>query len=94
MEIVDNRAVIATFGVAAVGISINKIHHVVLVEPGKSFIRVVQSIGRGLRKSNTKDSVTIWDIASKCKFSNNHMNKRKSIYNKVKYPYEIKKVQY
>jgi len=94
MEIVDNRVVIATFGVAAVGINIGKINHVVLVEPGKSFIRVVQSIGRGLRKTNDKDEVVIWDVASKCKFSNNHMNKRKAIYNKVKYPYEIKKVQY
>lgn len=94
MEIVDNRVVIATYGVAAVGISINRINHVVLVEPGKSFIRVVQSIGRGLRKSNTKDHVTIWDIASRCKFSNNHLNKRKQIYQKVQYPYEVKKVTY
>jgi superfamily II DNA or RNA helicase len=94
MELVDNRVVVATYGVAAVGISINRINHVVLVEPGKSFIRVVQSIGRGLRKSNTKDHVTIWDIASKCRFSNNHLNKRKQIYSKVQYPYEVKKVTY
>ena len=94
MEIVDNRVVVATFGVAAVGISINKIHHVVLVEPGKSFIRVVQSIGRGLRKSDTKNSVTIWDIASRCKFSNNHLNRRKDIYKKVQYPFQVQKVKY
>jgi superfamily II DNA or RNA helicase len=94
MELVENRVVIATYGVAAVGISINRIFNVVLVEPGKSFIRVVQSIGRGLRKSNTKDHVTIWDIASKCKFSNNHLLKRKQIYQKVQYPYEVKKVTY
>lgn len=94
MELVDNRVAIATYGVAAVGISINRIHHVVLVEPGKSFIRVIQSIGRGLRKSNTKDHVTIWDIASKCKFSNNHLNRRKQIYQKVQYPYEVKKITY
>ena len=66
----------------------------VLFEPGKSFIRVIQSIGRGLRKSQDKDSVNIYDVASKCKFSNNHMKKRVEIYKKVKYPYQVQSITY
>ena len=42
----DNKVIIATFGVAAVGINIPRIFNLVLIEPGKSFVRTIQSIGR------------------------------------------------
>ncbi len=60
--------IIATYGVAAVGINLPRIFNLVLIEPGKSFVRVIQSIGRGIRKAEDKDSVMIWDITSSCKF--------------------------
>ena len=44
------KIIVATYGVAAVGINIPRIFNLVLVEPGKSFVRVIQSIGRGIRK--------------------------------------------
>lgn len=94
MEIVDNRVVVATFGVASVGISINRIFNVVLIEPGKSFIRVIQSIGRGLRMAGDKSHVRIFDVCSQMRFSNNHMKKRQDFYKKVKYSYTKTKVQY
>ena len=50
-----NHVVIATYGVAAVGINIPRIFNLVLIEPGKSFVRVIQSIGRGVRKAKDKD---------------------------------------
>ena len=50
-----NMVVIATYGVAAVGINIPRIFNLVLIEPGKSFVRVIQSIGRGIRKAKDKD---------------------------------------
>ena len=55
-----NHVVIATYGVAAVGINIPRIFNLVLIEPGKSFVRVIQSIGRGVRKAKDKDFVQIW----------------------------------
>lgn len=90
----ENQVLIATYGVAAVGINIPKLFNVVLVEPGKSFVRVIQSIGRGIRKAKGKDFVQIWDISSTCKFSKRHLSKRKSYYAEVEYPYTIQKVDY
>jgi superfamily II DNA or RNA helicase len=57
-----NEVIIATYGVAAVGLNIPRIFNLVLIEPGKSFVRVIQSIGRGVRKAKDKDFVQIWDI--------------------------------
>lgn len=90
----DDTITVATYGVAAVGISINRIFNLVLVEPGKSFVRVIQSIGRGLRKADDKDYVDVYDFSSKCKFSNRHLLKRKKFYSEVKYPYVVTKVTY
>jgi superfamily II DNA or RNA helicase len=90
----NNAIMIATYGTTSTGISINRIFNLVLVEPGKSFVRVIQSIGRGLRKADDKDSVNIYDIASKCKFSNRHLIKRKKFYAEVEYPFTIEKVHY
>jgi len=60
----DNKIIVATYGVAAVGINIPRIFNLVLLEPGKSFVRVIQSIGRGIRRAEDKDHVEIWDITS------------------------------
>ena len=57
-----NEVIIATYGVAAVGLNIPRIFNLVLLEPGKSFVRVIQSIGRGVRIAKDKDFVQIWDI--------------------------------
>lgn len=90
----DNMAIIATYGVAAVGINIPRIFNLVLIEPGKSFVRVIQSIGRGIRKAKDKDFVQIYDIASTCKFSNAHLIKRKKFYKDAQYPHKTTKVDY
>lgn len=90
----NNAIMIATYGTTSTGISINRIFNLVLVEPGKSFVRVIQSIGRGLRKADDKDSVNIYDVASKCKFSNRHLIKRKKFYDTVEYPYTVEKIVY
>ena len=88
-----NLVIIATYGVAAVGINIPRIFNLVLVEPGKSFVRVIQSIGRGIRKAKDKDHVEIWDITSSCKFSKRHLTKRKAFYKDANYPYKVHKVR-
>ena len=89
-----NMVVIATYGVAAVGINIPRIFNLVLIEPGKSFVRVIQSIGRGIRKAKDKDHIQIWDITSSCKFSKRHLTQRKKFYREAHYPFSVQKVDY
>jgi len=87
-----NKIIIATYGVAAVGINIPRIFNLVLFEAGKSFVRVIQSIGRGIRKAEDKDFVQIWDLTSTCKFAKRHLTKRKAFYRDANYPFEVEKV--
>lgn len=85
---------VATYGVAAVGVNIPAIHHLVLVEAGKSFVRVIQSIGRGLRRTKIKDYVDIHDICSTNKFSKRHLTKRKEFYKEANYEFSVHKTTY
>ena len=88
------KIIVATYGVAAVGINIPRIFNLVMIESGKSFTRVIQSIGRGIRKAEDKDHVQIWDITSTCKFSKRHLVKRKAYYNDAEYPYTQEKLHW
>jgi superfamily II DNA or RNA helicase len=88
------KVLIATYGVAAVGINIPRIFNLILIEPGKSFVRVIQSIGRGIRKANDKDYVQIWDVTSTCKFAKRHLRERKKFYDEAQYPYVIDKIDW
>ena len=89
-----NKVIIATYGVASVGINIPRIFNLVLIEPGKSFVRVIQSIGRGIRKAKDKDFVQIWDLTSSCKFAKRHLTHRKKFYKEANYPFTIEKVDW
>jgi superfamily II DNA or RNA helicase len=89
-----NKIIVATYGVAAVGINIPRIFNMVLLEPGKSFVRVIQSIGRGIRKADDKDFVQIWDLTASTKYAKRHLTERKKFYKEAKYPFEIQKVKY
>ena len=89
-----DKIIVATYGVAAVGINIPRIFNLVMVEPGKSFTRVIQSIGRGIRKADDKDHVEIWDITSTCKFSKRHLTKRKQFYRDANYPFSAEKLDW
>ncbi len=90
----SDKIIVATYGVAAVGINIPRIFNLVLLEPGKSFVRVIQSIGRGIRKAEDKDFVQIWDITSSCKFAKRHLTQRKTYYKEANYPFDIEKLTY
>ena len=89
-----NKVIIATYGVAAVGINIPRIFNLVMVESGKSFTRVIQSIGRGIRKAEDKDHVEIWDITSTCKFAKRHLTRRKAFYKEANYPFSTEKLEW
>lgn len=88
------KIIVATYGVAAVGINIPRIFNLVLLEPGKSFVRVIQSIGRGIRKAEDKDHVQIWDITADCKYAKRHLTKRKQFYKEANYPFTQQKSIY
>lgn len=90
----DNMVIIATYGVAAVGINIPRIFNLILIEPGKSFVRVIQSIGRGIRKAKDKDFVQIWDVTSTCKYAKRHLAQRKKFYKEAEYPYTLEKIDW
>ncbi len=90
----NNKIIVATYGVAAVGINIPRIFNLVLLEPGKSFVRVIQSIGRGIRKAEDKDHVEIWDVTASTKYAKRHLTERKRFYKDAKYPFTIEKVKY
>lgn len=89
-----DKIIVATYGVASVGINIPRIFNLVLIEPGKSFVRVIQSIGRGIRKAEDKDFVQIWDITSNCKFAKRHLTQRKTFYKEAEYPFTLEKLDY
>jgi superfamily II DNA or RNA helicase len=89
-----DKVIIATYGVASVGINIPRIFNLVLLEPGKSFVRVIQSIGRGIRKAEDKDFVQIWDVTSTCRFAKRHLTKRKAFYKEAQYPFKVEKINW
>ena len=96
VEIQNNSTTIASYGTFSTGINIRNINNIVLASPSKSKIRVLQSIGRGLRISSGKDSVLIFDIADdlgKDNYTLRHFTERLNIYNSEQFDYEISKVK-
>lgn len=89
-----NRVLIATYSIASVGIDIARLFNLVLIEPGKQAIGIVQSIGRGLRLADDKQSVMVYHVGSDAKFSNKHLSEVKQIYDDNEYPYEMIEVDY
>jgi superfamily II DNA or RNA helicase len=91
----DNSVLVASYGTCSTGINIKNIHAIIFASPSKSVVRVLQSIGRGLRKSETKNKVTVYDLGDDLKYKSyrnhtlRHMDERLAIYNKEKFNYKI-----
>ena len=85
----------ASYGVYSTGINIRNLHNIVFASPSKSRIRNLQSIGRGLRRSETKEAATLYDISDdlsyigKKNYTLNHFIERIKIYNEENFNYEI-----
>lgn len=90
----DNIKVVANLQIASTGLNIPRIFNLYLIDIGKSFVRTIQSIGRGLRRAYDKDFVNVVDICSDLKYSNRHMKNRIKYYKEAKYPFETRKVKY
>ncbi len=89
-----NKTLICTYGIAAVGINLPRLFNIILIEPGKSFVRVIQSIGRGLRIAEDKDFVNIYDFTSNCKFAKRHLTQRKKFYKDAEYSFKVEKIKW
>jgi len=91
----DNCIIVASYGTFSTGINIKRIHNIVFASPYKSQIKVLQSIGRGLRLSSDKEQLTLFDLADDIQYNNKvnytlkHLTDRISIYNEQGFDYDI-----
>jgi len=94
-----NAILIASYGTCSTGINIRNIHNIIFASPSKSVIRVLQSIGRGLRKSDNKDRVKLYDISDNLqykKYKNHtmrHLDERIKIYSNENFKCKTVKIQ-
>lgn len=94
-----NAILIASYGTCSTGINIKNIHNIIFSSPSKSVIRVLQSIGRGLRKSNDKEHVKLYDISDNLNFKKyknhtmRHFDERIKIYNRENFVFNILKIR-
>ena len=85
----------ASYGVYSTGINIRNLHNIVFASPSKSRIRNLQSIGRGLRLSETKKETILYDISDDLCWRNRknytfqHYEERIKIYDEERFPYKI-----
>jgi superfamily II DNA or RNA helicase len=93
METNADVVVIAISKIFSTGINIKNLHYIVFAGGGKAKLRVVQSIGRGLRLHATKTKLILLDIADNLKYGNRHANKRQKLYGEESIPYTVKEIQ-
>ena len=95
----SDAIIIASYGTFSTGINIRNLHNIIFASPSKSRIRNLQSIGRGLRKSDSKDTATLYDISDDLKWKRkyNHTLKhfavRLKTYDEEQFEYKIYKVK-
>ena len=90
-----NAIIIASYGTFSTGVNIRNLHSIIFGSPSKSKIRNLQSIGRGLRKSDTKESAVLYDIAddlswkSTSNYTLKHLMERVKVYDEEKFEYKL-----
>ena len=90
-----NAIIVASMGTFSTGINIKNLHNIIFASPSKSQIKVLQSIGRGLRKSDDGQSTKLFDIADDMhvkghkNFTLRHSGERIKIYSKEQFPYKV-----
>jgi hypothetical protein len=95
VETQQNAIIVASSGTFSTGVNIRNLHNIIFSSPSKSKIRNLQSIGRGLRKSDSKDNATLYDIADDLTWKNKknytilHFIERMKIYNEEQFEYKI-----
>lgn len=96
----NNAIVLASVGTFSTGVNLKRLHNIIFASPTKSVVRVLQSVGRGLRKAHDKTHIAIYDISdrivdlkTKKNFTYNHFRNRLEIYSKEEFDYKIIEVQ-
>ena len=89
MEDNNNVVCIAISAIFSTGVNIRNLHMIIFASGGKSFIRTIQSIGRGLRLNPNKEKLIIIDLADNIKYSSAHAIRRQEIYTQEKIQYKI-----
>ena len=101
-EIVErekNAIIVASLGTFSTGVNIRNLHNIIFASPSKSQIKVLQSIGRGLRKSDNGRETKLYDLADDLHWKNNknytlnHAAERIKIYTKEKFKYKIYEIK-
>jgi superfamily II DNA or RNA helicase len=98
METEKDAIVVASFGTFSTGINIRNLHNIIFASPSKSRVRNLQSIGRGLRTSESKEKAVLYDIADDLRHKKNmnftlrHFVERVKIYTDEKFPFKIYKI--
>jgi superfamily II DNA or RNA helicase len=93
MESSDNVACIAISRIFSTGINIKNLHHIVFASIGKARIKIIQSIGRTLRKHASKKKAIIFDLWDNLKYGNNHTLERLNLYETEEIPYTITQIK-
>ena len=94
-----NAVIVASYGTFSTGINIRNLHNIIFSSPSKSKIRVLQSIGRGLRLGDNKTQCKLYDIAddltykNKQNFTLRHFMERINIYNEEEFDYKIHRIK-
>ena len=98
VESEKDAIIVASYGVYSTGVNIKNLHNIIFTHPGKSKVRVLQSIGRGLRTSEGKSQATLYDIVDDLSYKNQrnfaikHFVERHKYYMQEKFPVKIYKV--
>jgi superfamily II DNA or RNA helicase len=97
-ELEADAIIVASYGTFSTGINIKNLHNIIFASPSKSRVRNLQSIGRGLRTSESKTACKLYDIADDLSWKNKknytllHMIERIKIYNDEHFNYKLVKV--
>ncbi len=99
LESEEGTVIVATYGTCSTGINMPKLHEVILYANSKSKIKVLQSLGRGLRKHNTKNRVILYDIVDDMSYKArtrvihnylfNHWKEREKYYQEQEFPIKM-----
>jgi superfamily II DNA or RNA helicase len=95
----NDAIIVASLGTFSTGINIRNLHNIIFASPSKSQIRILQSIGRGLRKSDDGSTTKVFDIADDIHWKKNknftlrHAAERIALYAKEKFKFKIYEIE-
>jgi len=90
-----NAIIVASLGTFSTGINIRNLHNIIFASPSKSQIKILQSIGRGLRRSEDGRTTRLYDLAddlswkARKNYTLTHAGERIKIYTREKFNYKI-----